>query len=157
MHIAETASLSPEQKEALLELWNSEYPQQLSFGSLGDFDRYLNDLPETTHYTGTSNGGAIEGWAFAFTRSGERWFALLVASNVHGQGKGTLLLNKLKEREQCLHGWVVDHNNDKKQNSEPYLSPLRFYQKNGFVVCTETRLETGQLSAVKILWKSAQD
>lgn len=155
MHITETALLSSGQKAALLELWNKEYPQKLSFGSLDDFNRYLDSLPEITHYIATNKEGATEGWAFAFKRNEERWFALLVTSSVKGQGKGTILLNKLKEKKQRLNGWVVDHNNDKKQNGETYLSPLRFYQKAGFTVCAETRLETQQLSAVKIVWEEA--
>jgi hypothetical protein len=72
---------------------------------------------------------------------------------VHGQGKGTLLLNKLKENEHKLCGWVVDHDNDRKQDGEPYKSPLKFYQKNGFAICSDVRLETEKRSAVKIIWE----
>lgn len=153
VQIIETAYLAPEQKEVVHQLWNQEYPAQVSHTTLADFDAYLDNLAETTHYLLQSDSGAIEGWAIAFTREGERWFVIIVDSKVHGQGKGTTLLHKLKEKEPKLCGWVVAHNQYTKQNGELYPSPLKFYEKNGFTIDPEIRLETEKLSAVKIVWE----
>jgi len=62
------------------------------------------------------------------------------------------LLNKLKENEASLSGWVIDHENDVKENSEKYKSSVLFYLKNGFKVYPGSRLETLILSAGKISW-----
>lgn len=62
------------------------------------------------------------------------------------------MLNKLKDDEDTLNGWVIDHDLDKKSNGYYYKSPIGFYQKNGFKVISETRLELEIMSAVKIIW-----
>jgi GNAT superfamily N-acetyltransferase len=157
MQIIETTSLAAEQKEFICRLWNQEYPANLSFNTMADFDNYLNNLTATTHYLLQNDFGQIDGWAFTFTRESEKWFAILLDRKIQGQGKGSLLLDKLKEKEQKLHGWVVDHDNYVKSDGQPYLSPLPFYLKNGFTVCSNTRFETEQLSAVKITWKAKQN
>jgi len=152
MQLIEVQSLTVEEKEIIYRLWNKEYPENVSFNALGDFDDYLNNLTDTTHYLLKNDSGEIEGWAFLFTRDNEKWFAIILDEKIKGQGKGTLLLNKLKEKEQRLCGWVVDHNTYVKQNGEVYTSPLLFYRKNGFTICS-TRQETEKLSVVKIIWE----
>ena len=62
------------------------------------------------------------------------------------------MLNTLKNDENTLNGWVIDHNSDKKLNGNIYQSPLEFYIKNGFETLSETRLELEIMSAVKIKW-----
>ena len=57
------------------------------------------------------------------------------------RGLGTKLLELLKEKENILNGWVIDHANYIKQNGEPYPSPLEFYIKNDFNVHSDIRLE----------------
>ncbi|WP_281238385.1 hypothetical protein [Flavobacterium praedii] len=94
----------------------------------------------------------LKGWAFTFFREEEDWFAIILNSNIHGNGFGTLLLNELKISKSNLNGWVVDHQNDKKQNKDTYFSPLNFYIKNGFKVNQNIRLENNYISAVKISW-----
>lgn len=153
MRIIEAPYLTPEQKETVHQLWNQEYPAQVSHPTLADFEAYLNNLTESTHYLLQSDTGVLEGWAISFTRDGERWFVIILDSKVHGMGKGTALLNKLKEKEQKLCGWVVEHNQYTRQNGEPYRSPLKFYEKNGFTIDPQTRQESENLAAVKIAWK----
>ncbi|MEO7977870.1 hypothetical protein [Flavobacterium sp.] len=63
------------------------------------------------------------------------------------------MLNELKKNKKSLNGWVIDHENDIKQNKEFYKSPLLFYVKNGFVICEEKRIENEKMSGVKINWK----
>ena len=62
----------------------------------------------------------IKGWAFTFLRDDEDWFAILVDKNSQGSGKGSLLMEALKKNKNSLNGWVVDHENDVKQNKEHY-------------------------------------
>ncbi|MEO8416533.1 MAG: hypothetical protein ABI472_22910 [Ginsengibacter sp.] len=88
-----------------------------------------------------------------FVREKETWFTITIDSSVQGQGKGSQLLNKLKEHEQSLNGWVIDHDSEIKQSGEIYNSPLPFYLKNDFLVYPEIRLEIPILSAAKITWQ----
>lgn len=156
MQIHRLTHLHLTQKEILFCLWNSEYPTSVAYERFTDFDAYLSALCEPRHYLLQSPGGDINGWAFTFLRESEKWFALLLDGRVQGRGYGTRLLNELKTEEPHLCGWVIDHHNGTKQNGEPYRSPLRFYQKNGFILCSAIRLETERLSAVKIMWGAKQ-
>ena len=152
MQIIETDFLNAKQKESVCQLWNAEYPQKLAYDTIAQFDAYLDNLTDTKHYL-LANDVCILGWAIAFSREAERWFAILLDSSLQKKGYGTLLLDKLKEYERALNGWVIDHDRDVKQNGELYTSPLVFYQKNGFTVCPEIRFEIEVLSAVKITWQ----
>ena len=116
---------------------------------MNDFENYLATLPDVSYYLLKSDR-EVEGWAMKFIMANEKWFAITVDSKVQGKGKGTFLLNKLKESEDTLNGWVIDHENDVKQNGERYKSPVLFYLKNGFKVYS--RLEIPALSAAKISW-----
>jgi GNAT superfamily N-acetyltransferase len=151
MTLIETNELTTLQKEALWSIWNHEYPAQLNYRSLSDFDNYLNNLTEKKHYLLVTDDDLIKGWAFTFTRDSEKWFAVILDLSFQQQGHGTRLLNKIKEEETVLNGWVIDHNKDLKSNGFVYQSPLEFYVKNNFTV-SGTRLETATISAVKIVW-----
>lgn len=152
MKIIQTAILTSDQKQTLFELWNSEYPKKIVYNGISEFDFYLDGLSETKHFLIVDNQKAIQGWAFTFVREKEDWFGIIVNSKIQGKGFGTLLLNELKKDNSVLSGWATDHNNDVKKNNEPYLSPLEFYTKNGFVVQQNTRIENEKISAVKIRW-----
>jgi GNAT superfamily N-acetyltransferase len=152
MHILQTDHLSSAQKESVCQLWNQEYPVQLNYHSLADFDKYLNKLLELKHSLLVMDGDQVKGWAVTFVRDEEKWFAIIVDSALHGRGIGTLLLNHLKSNETLLNGWVIDHNRDRKKDGKPYPSPLKFYEKNGFTVYPNNRLELETLSAVRIKW-----
>ena len=152
MDILKTNALSAVQKEAILHLWNKEYPAQLSFPSLQELEHYLRAVTKPQHYIFTHYTLPCAGWAFAFEREGECWFALIVDTALQRTGMGTALLHALKDDYPVLNGWVTDHNNYLKSNGEIYHSPKGFYAKNGFTFCEEQRLETGKLSAVKIQW-----
>jgi GNAT superfamily N-acetyltransferase len=152
MEIVEKKVLSLEQKEVLCQLWNNEYPEKLSYKKTEEFDMYLNSLSNTKHYLLIVDANEIKGWAFTFLRDDEVWFAIIVDDQMQGKGKGSLLLDELKKGKNNLNGWVVDHENDSKQNGEAYTSPLLFYIKNGFTICNGTRIENEKISAVKINW-----
>jgi hypothetical protein len=153
MKIIEKEVLSLQDKEVLLQLWNNEYPKQLNYQTMDEFDLYLDALSEKNHYLLIDAKDKIKGWAFTFLRNDEDWFAIILNQDVQGTGKGSALINELKKNKDSLNGWVIDHENDMKQNKEQYKSPLLFYVKNGFVICTETRIENEKMSAVKINWK----
>ena len=69
--------------------------------------------------------------------------------NLHGKGCVRKVLNELKQHENKLNGWIIDHNNDRKLNGNFYKSRLEFYVKNDFEVLSEIRLELKIMSAVK--------
>ena len=95
----------------------------------------------------------MQAWAVIFERDSEKWFAIIVDSELHQIGLGSKILNRLKTFSSELNGWVIDHENDNKANGEPYRSPLAFYLKNEFTLIPENRLELDFISAVKINWR----
>jgi hypothetical protein len=148
--VVHTHQLDPVQKTGVYRLWNTEYPAQLAFADLSEFEVYLMALHQQDHYV-LETAGAIVGWAFSFLREEEKWFAIILSQQVQRQGMGTTLLNILKSKEDKLAGWVIDQNNYTRADNEPYISPLGFYLKNGFET-GPARLETPKLSAVRIYW-----
>lgn len=153
MQIVERESLSVEEKEILRELWNNEYPARLKCKTVADFELYLNGLSNTKHYLLHDESNKIIGWTFTFLREDEDWFAIILNSKIQGKGNGSLLINEIKKKNNSLNGWVIDHENEVKQNGDFYKSPMPFYIKNGFTIITETRIENEKMSAVKINWK----
>lgn len=154
MEIIEKEILSLEEKEVLRVLWNNEYPARLHLKTLEDFDLYLNGLSNTKHYLLFDDLNKIIGWTFTFLREGEDWFAIILDSKIQGKGNGSLLINEIKKKNTSLNGWVIDNENEVKQNNEFYKSPMPFYIKQGFTILTETRIENEKMSAVKINWNT---
>ncbi|NEW79312.1 MAG: GNAT family N-acetyltransferase [Gelidibacter sp.] len=154
MKIITTNNLNNPQKKVVYELWNTEYPKNLTHQNLSDFENYLNALTNQYHNLLINKNGKILGWYFDFDRNNEKWFAMILASKIHGKGFGTRLLNEAKKRESALNGWVIGKTDYLKQNGEYYKSPIPFYLKNGFQLVPEIRLELEHLSAVKITWKN---
>jgi GNAT superfamily N-acetyltransferase len=153
MKIIETQVLSLEQKDSLMQLWNNEYPAKLNLKTIDDFELYLNGLSETKHYLLFDDSDKINGWAFTFLRENENWFAIILNHEIQGRGNGSLLMNEIKKNNSSLNGWVIDHENEVKQNATLYKSPMPFYIKNGFTICKEIRIENEKMSGVKINWK----
>tara|TARA_B100000809_G_C14996124_1_gene479774 strand:- start:542 stop:1012 length:471 start_codon:yes stop_codon:yes gene_type:complete len=153
MEFIKRSSLSVSEKLEVFELWNNEYPEKLSYKEKGEFDTYLKNLMEQSHILLVDIDKKIKGWYFDFKRENEKWFAIILDSEIHGKGLGTKILELAKEKENELNGWVIDHNRDKKKNGELYNSPLNFYLKNGFEKSVIDRLELKNISAVKIKWR----
>lgn len=151
MYIHKAPQLSAEQTHAVFQLWNQEYPAQLKYQEVSQLDNYLAPY-SGLHYLLYTAEHEIQGWAFCFRRAEENWIAIILDHKVQGKGYGRTLLNEMKADFSILNGWVIDNNQNQKENGTPYLSPLEFYLKNGFTVFTEDRLETPQISAVKIQW-----
>ena len=152
LKIITTTSLTEEQKTQVLDLWNREYPEKLCYNSLADFNEYLERLTEHKNFLLINNENKILGWAFTFKRENEKWFAIILAEEIQGQGFGRKMLDHLKEHESVLNGWVVDHHYDLKRNGQFYKSPLIFYKKCHFKILTDQRIELPKISAVKIKW-----
>lgn len=152
MKITKTENLSEDQKQSIIRLWNAEYPAQIQHSGIDSFDEYLKPKGNLEHYLLTDEEENIKGWLATFIRDGEKWFALLVDSSEQKKGYGTRLLNKVKEFETEINGWVTDQEKDLKANGETYLSPIKFYLKNEFEILFDVRLETETVSAVKIKW-----
>lgn len=150
--IIQASDLNKKAKQQVLDLWNNEYPANLSYRNLAAFDNYLQNLTKLKHFLLTSDIDLILGWALTFERDGEKWFAIILSEKIKGKGYGRKMVDELKQIEPILNGWVIDHNNDKKLNGLTYVSPLKFYEKCGFDVQTDIRLELDKISAVKIKW-----
>jgi GNAT superfamily N-acetyltransferase len=150
--IRQTTALNNFEMKQVLALWNSEYPEKLAYPSLTAFEQYLQKLSHLTHYIVTTKENVMLGWALKFERDNEKWFAIIIAEVIKGRGLGRRMVNELKKEEEELHGWVIDHNEDKKINGQDYVSPLSFYEKCGFETLRADRLELDVISAVKIRW-----
>jgi GNAT superfamily N-acetyltransferase len=152
--IIQVKELSQFQKEEILLLWNNEYPKGVMYSGLSSFEEYLKALNDAVHLIIVNDTGNVLGWCFDFIRDSERWFAMILKNEIHGQGWGSKLLNVAKTRNQVLNGWVIDHDRYEKTNGGNYRSPLNFYIKNGFEVISNERLELEHLSAVKVSWSN---
>ncbi|MDR6845048.1 hypothetical protein [Flavobacterium granuli] len=155
MKIIQTGVITLEQKESLFELWNAEYPERIGYKDLPEFEDYLDGLLSVKHYLLVDHLNQISGWAFTFVREEEDWFGIIINSKIQGKRFGTILLDELKRNTSVLNGWATDHQNDIKRNKEPYMSPLEFYAKNGFIVDQNIRMENDKISAIKIRWDRA--
>ena len=156
MNFTETETLNEKQKLEIIELWNSEYPKELSLSGLTDFDQYLHGLSEKHYILLSNENGSVKGWLIYFVRDGEQCFAMLLDSSLQGQGWGSKFLNLAKERNKELNGWVIDNDSELKQNGEVYKSPIGFYRKNGFEIRTDVQLKKKNISGIKVTWKLAE-
>lgn len=152
LKILETTELNEQVKKQLFDLWNNEYPEKLCYTNLIDFDDYLQNLSNLTHYLLTDAESLVLGWALTFDRENEKWFAIILSEKIKRKGLGQKIIGKLKQVNHVLNGWVIDHDHDKKTNGQAYISPLKFYVKCGFETISEARLELDIISAVKIQW-----
>lgn len=153
MKILVQESLNAEQVEAAFRLWNNEYPEKLRYDKVEDFNEYLNKLNAKTHFLLIDEQEIIVGWAATFLRDNERWFAIILNSDIHGMSYGTSMLNEIKKHENQLAGWVIDKDDVLRTDGKKYKSPLQFYIKNGFNVLFGDRIESEKISAVKITWQ----
>lgn len=145
--------LDDDEKQRVFELWNNEYPEQLVYNSIDEFEEYLGKLFDLNHSLLVDNQGRIVGWYFDFVREEQRNFAIILDSEYHGKGFGTKLIDYAKGNHKELNGWVIDHDDYKKRSGDNYISPLDFYVKNGFEVIRNEKLATSKITAIKIKWK----
>ena len=149
MRIEISKSLTEDQAKKIDHLWNEVYPIKLK----NRFGLLLKDIKEHSHHILLNEANEVIGWAVAFLRDDEIWFSILVSAENQNKGYGRMLIDSLKQSSKKLCGWVIDHNNDLKQDGSNYYTPTQFYLKNGFIV-TEERIETDIISAVKIKFEA---
>ncbi len=154
MKFTEIKTLNEKQKLQIIELWNNEYPKELSLPGLTEFDQYLDTLSDRNHILLSDENGTVKGWLIYFVRDNKQCFAMLVDSSLQGRGLGSKFLNLAKERNSELNGWVIDTNNEPKQNGENYLSPIGFYRKNDFEIQTDIQLKKKDINGIRVIWKS---
>lgn len=145
MRIEIMKNLTEDQTKEINLLWNQVYPVKLK----NRFGLLLNGINKYEHHLLLNESDEVVGWAVAFLRNNETWFSILISATNQSKGYGKLLIESLKQNFNHLCGWVIDHNNDLKEDGSVYYTPKQFYQKNGFIITNE-RIETDILSAVKI-------
>ena len=79
LDIIQTTELNQQEKKQILDLWNNEYPEKLTYNSITEFDNYLHNLSNITHYLLNNKENLILGWAFKFERDNKKWFAVIIA------------------------------------------------------------------------------
>ncbi|MBO0321910.1 GNAT family N-acetyltransferase [Muricauda sp. CAU 1633] len=152
MKVTLTTVLTSTQKQDLFRIWNAEYFQSITYTQIEDFEDYLAKLSNKRYLLLLKENHLI-GCCVKYRKDNASWFFILLDSKLQGKGLGSKLLDKAKEDEMVLNGWVIPHDDYLKNTGEPYKSPLGFYQKNGFEVHYKERLELDQFVAVKIQWK----
>ena len=151
MHIDIQTELNLAQKEAILALWNREYPSLIQLAAMENLEEYFAKLQSRYHLFLLDDQRAIKGWLFLFERADETWFAMILDREVQGHGYGSRLLEAAGELTGVLNGWAIDGEGYCKVDGSPYPSPLDFYRKRGFEILAE-RLEI-PFSAVKVRWE----
>lgn len=149
--IIETHLITEAQQIALMDLWNSNYPDTLFHSSMESFHQYLNELAHKKYYL-IFDQELVAAFALQFVRNEETWFAIIVDEKQQNKGWGKSLLTALQLNNTYLLGWVIDSTNYQRIDGRPYPSPLEFYIKNDFRIISNERLENEKLSAVKISW-----
>ena len=124
----------------------------LNYSNFSEFENYLQGLKDQFHLLVILDG-QIKGWYFDFLREDERWFGLILHSDLQGKGVGTQILSRAKTQRSELHGWIIPIGKYLKSNGQPYKSPQEFYSKNGFDVLLSLKLQSEKISAIKIKWK----
>jgi GNAT superfamily N-acetyltransferase len=152
MEIVNTDSLTTEQKEQLVKLWNDQYPKALSLAGVQGFDEYLEKLLDKHHLLLLDHGKVL-GWLIYFMRDGERCFAMLLDTLLQGKGMGSALLRNAMEYNAELVGWVIDTNEHLKNDGSFYKSPVEFYKKVGFETIQDVATVKNGIKGVRVRWQ----
>lgn len=146
--------LSHQEKEAIRQLWNAEYPAVISHKTLASFDAYLTALVDQNHFLVFDENQVIQAWFFDFMRNNERNFAMIVSRQAQGRGVGKTLIKQAQARHSNLNGWVVKTNGLLRADGSEYPNPKDFYLKCGFTVLEDQIWKTEAFESMKIRWTS---
>ncbi|MEN8137294.1 MAG: GNAT family N-acetyltransferase [Bacteroidota bacterium] len=153
LKIHKTNSLTKAQIIQIRELWNKEYPIVINQESIESLESYLSNLSDQHHIILENDEKEIKGWFFDFFRDKERWYAMIIDSDIQGKGYGVKLMELGKASNETLNGWVITSNDLEKINGEKYKSPIGFYEKTGFQILYDIKSESKLITAIKINWK----
>lgn len=151
--IESRAGLTDAEKFRIAALWTAEYPADIAFFSVADFEEFLESIGNRRHFIATAQGGEIAGWLISFDRDGERWFSIIVDETFKGRGIGRGLLDLAFDHDRELNGWVVPTDEYFTHFGKPYKSPLGFYLKYGFDVIAGEKFAKTLIDTVKIRLK----
>lgn len=150
--------LTEEQKAAVVKLWNNEYPTSLTLGGIDHFDAKMGDLTGQEHIILTNNKDELVAWmlVFDFTMEGQdiRWFIILLDRSLQRQGVGTQVLNRAKERNDNLNGWMIYQEGLPMSDNAVYPLPIAFYKKHGFTMYPDIKWDAVPFDAIKISWQA---
>ncbi|MCX2679781.1 GNAT family N-acetyltransferase [Galbibacter sp. EGI 63066] len=157
MNIIQSEHLTEKQKKNIIELWNEEYPEALSLSDVNAFDIYLEGLSDKHHLLVINEKTDVVGWLIDFIRDNERCFAMLLHTSLQGKGYGTKLLNLAKQTNSELNGWVIDNDEQQKQNGQNYKSPTGFYKKNDFEIVPGIQSKKNDINGIKVRWQKPKN
>jgi len=149
LEIVVTNHLTEYYSQQINNLWNDEYPLSLR----DRFHLLFDDATNSKHYLICDSEETVLAWGAYFEKDSEIRFSIIVRENQQGNGLGSMIIERIKDDLDEFYGWVIDHDTDKKANSEFYQSPLEFYIRHGFEVLTDVRIDTDMIRAVKIHYK----
>ena len=152
MRIQEAGILSSDQKVQITDLWNKTFPLSIGLDGIPGLEQYLSELQDHHHLLLIDDKGIVQGWFFDFIREEERWFTVMLSPGVHGKGWGSQLMRQGMAANERLNGWVVNTFDYKTQDGQTYQPPVGFYQKLGFEIHPDIRLELPQINCIKITW-----
>ncbi len=150
--ISSVTSLTDDLKLKIFDLWNSNYPIDIALKTEEDFSLYLAGLDNKTHFMIINSHDMLEAWMMTFSRDNKTQLAMIVDFNAQNKGLGSMLLEKAKELNTSLYGWIVQSNEYKLVNGKSYKSPAAFYIKNGFEIQNDISLENAPIKAERIYW-----
>lgn len=156
MKFLHTNTLNAQHKEELLQLWNEEYPLELSLENLVQLDAYLDGLEFQHHVLLLDENNQVQGWYSDFLRHNERWFLVILASQFQGKNWGGRLLEHGRQEREELNGWMITADSYKKMNGKTYRSPDDFYRKMGFSFIEDVLLNSETITAIKIKWNKPE-
>lgn len=154
MQFITKTALSHNEKEAIRQLWNVEYPAVIAHKTPASFDAYLAPLEDQNHVLVINENQVIQAWFFDFVRNNERNFAMIVSRQAQGRGIGRKLINQAQTLHSNLNGWVVKTNGLLRADGSGYPNPKDFYLKCGFTVLEDQIWKTEAFETVKIHWAS---
>ena len=154
MQLITKTALSHNEKEAIRQLWNVEYPSVIAHKTPASFDAYLAALEDQNHALVIDENQVIQAWFFDFVRKSERNFAMIVSRKAQGRGLGKTLINQAQTHHSNLNGWVVKTKGLLRADGSGYPNPKDFYLKCGFTILEDQIWKTEAFESMMIRWTS---
>jgi len=127
-----------------MEQWNALFPKAVAVADLKTLQAIISPAP-IKHYTIRNAKQELLAWLAVYPRYDVNWFSLLVSEGAQGQGIGRRLLKKSIDDFKNLYGWAVDVAGQSRFDGSAYHSPLKFYERLGFAICSGIRPPVGDL------------